>query len=142
MRKCPKSCSSIGESQFQVVSKFLYITLSLFTHFRKHVSLCNLPTNCWSVFDHFVILVLKGSKHQRLFLGASFTFLTERKIMSRKILKPQTPGGKKNSCILQQTCSFQLQVFLSMYDLSLPPGIKQLIILCSTITIPISLILG
>ena len=35
------------------------------------------------------------------------------------------PGGKK-VYVLKQTCSFQLQVCLSMYDLTLPPGIKGL----------------
>ena len=33
-------------------------------------------------------------------------------------------GGNKRPCILTQTCSFYLQVYLSTYDLLLPPGIK------------------
>ena len=29
---------------------------------RLSYNICNLPTNCWSVFDHFVGLALKGLK--------------------------------------------------------------------------------
>ena len=35
-------------------------------------------------------------------------------------------GGNKRSYLLKQTGSFQVQVYLSMYDLLLPPGIKRL----------------
>ena len=36
------------------------------------------------------------------------------------------PGGNKRSYVLKKTCSQKLQVFLSTYDLLLPPGIKGL----------------
>ena len=36
------------------------------------------------------------------------------------------PGGNKRSYIIKQTCSFQLQVCLSTFDLLLPPDIKGL----------------
>ena len=38
------------------------------------------------------------------------------------------PAGNKRSYALKQTCSFQLQVCLSKYDLLLQPGIKELTI--------------
>ena len=42
------------------------------------------------------------------------------------LLNPLMPGSNKRSYILKQTCSFWLQVFLSVYDLLLPLGIKRL----------------
>ena len=41
-------------------------------------------------------------------------------------LNPFIPSGNKRSYILKQTCSFYMQVCLSMYDLWLPPGTKEL----------------
>ena len=38
------------------------------------------------------------------------------------IFNPLEAGGNKRSYIPKQTCSFQVQVCLSMYDLLLPPG--------------------
>ena len=40
------------------------------------------------------------------------------------IFTPLTTGGNKRSYVLKQTCTFQLQVCLSVYDLLLPPDIK------------------
>ena len=42
------------------------------------------------------------------------------------LLNPLMPGSNKRSYILKETCSFWLQVFLSVYDLLLPLGIKRL----------------
>ena len=41
---------------------------------------------------------------------------------------PLMSGGNETSYLLKQTCSFQQQVWLSTYDLLLPPGIKRLIL--------------
>ena len=40
---------------------------------------------------------------------------------------PLLPGGNKSSYVLKQTCSWELQVYLSMYDLLLTPDIKELV---------------
>ena len=39
------------------------------------------------------------------------------------------PGGNRRLYVLKQTYNFKLQVYLSRYDLFLPPGIKGLLIL-------------
>ena len=45
--------------EFQVIILLLIYSRNMFVIF-------NLPTNCLSVFDHFVILVLKGLIFQRI----------------------------------------------------------------------------
>ena len=42
-------------------------------------------------------------------------------------INPLMSCGNKTSYVLKQTCSFQLKVCLSTYDLFLPPDIKGLI---------------
>ena len=42
------------------------------------------------------------------------------------------PGGNKRSHVLKQTYSFQMQVFLSTYELLLSPGIKEIMDLAFT----------
>ena len=42
------------------------------------------------------------------------------------------PGDNKRSYVLKQTCSFWLQVSVSMYDLMLSPGIEGLNLLLMT----------
>ena len=40
-------------------------------------------------------------------------------------LNPLMSGGNKRSHTLKQTCTFKLQVYLSMYGLLLPPALKS-----------------
>ena len=41
------------------------------------------------------------------------------------IFNPFKPGGNKRAYILKQTCSLNLQVCLSVYDILVPPGVKM-----------------
>ena len=41
-------------------------------------------------------------------------------------INPLMPGGNKSLYVLKQACSFYLQIYLSTYDLLLPPDIKGL----------------
>ena len=50
----------------------------------------NLPTNCLSVFDHFVILALKGLKPLFHFIAVAFTSVYLRKIKNEAFAKCAT----------------------------------------------------
>ena len=58
----------------------------------------------------------------------SCKFKVRRGTSSNSIVNPLVPGGNKRPYIFKQTCSFYVQVCLSMYDILLPQFIKVLIV--------------
>ena len=55
-------------------------------------------------------------------------FKVRRGTSSNSIVNPLVPGGNKSPYIFKETCSFYVQVCLSIYDILLPQCIKVLIV--------------